>query len=141
MENILERSRSRYREAAIAGTVYFAVVFAIGFALGTVRTLWLVPRLGEELAVVIELPFMLAASWVVCGWVLRSRSVDARMGPRLLMGVVAFALLMLAEVGLSVVAFDRSPAEHVAELTTRRGLLGLAGQTVFALIPLLRRPS
>ena len=33
-----------------AGVLYFAVVFGAGFALGTIRTLWIVPRVGTRLA-------------------------------------------------------------------------------------------
>ena len=121
-----------------AGAAYFAVVFAIGFALGTVRTLFLAPRLGEQLAVLIELPLMLAASWFVCGWAVRRWQVPPAVAPRLTMGAVAFALLMLAEVTLSLTAFDRSLADYVRHLITPHGLTGLTGQLVFALMPVLQ---
>ncbi len=125
--------------AVKAGAAYFAVVFAIGFALGTVRTLFVAPRFGEQLAVLIELPLMLAASWLVCGWALRRWQVPAANAPRLTMGVVAFALLMLAEITLSLTAFDLAFADYARNLVTAHGLTGLAGQLVFALMPLLHR--
>ena len=37
-----------------AGVLYFALVFAAGFALGTIRTLWVMPRLGVSTAELIE---------------------------------------------------------------------------------------
>jgi hypothetical protein len=40
--------------------VYFAAVFAAGFAFWTLRVLVLVPQVGERLALLIELPFMRA---------------------------------------------------------------------------------
>ena len=39
--------------------------------LGTVRVLVLAPRLRATEAVLLELPVMLAASWVVSGWLIR----------------------------------------------------------------------
>lgn len=54
------------------------------------------------------------------------------------MGALAFGFLMLAELALSVGLFGRSINEYARDLTTLRGLVGLGGQVVFALIPLLR---
>jgi ABC-type uncharacterized transport system permease subunit len=122
-----------------AGAAYFAIVFAVGFALGTVRTLFIAPRLGEQLAVVIELPLMLGASWLACGWAVRRWQVAAAARPRLTMGAVAFALLMIAEVTLSLTAFDLSLADYLRNLLTPHGLTGLAGQVIFALMPLFYR--
>ena len=47
-----------------AGAVYFAVVFAVGFVLGTIRTLWVVPRFGARTAELMEMPVMLAVTIV-----------------------------------------------------------------------------
>lgn len=58
---------SRVLKASFA---YFGLIFALGFAVGTVRVLADVPSLGETGAVVLELPIMLAASWLVCGWLI-----------------------------------------------------------------------
>ena len=41
---------------AKAALLYFAVVFAAGFLLGTVRTLWIAPRLGTRVAELAETP-------------------------------------------------------------------------------------
>ncbi|MEL7429628.1 MAG: hypothetical protein AAFN43_06475 [Pseudomonadota bacterium] len=45
-----------------AGAAYFAIVFAAGFILGAARTFLLAPVAGEMLAVLVELPFILAVS-------------------------------------------------------------------------------
>lgn len=122
--------------AITAGARYFLVVFALGFALGTLRTLFVAPRFGETTAVLLELPVMLAAAWLVCGYLLRRRAL----GPaeRAVMGAVAFALLMLAEAALSLLLFHRSLAGHLALYTETPQLLGLAGQVLFGLFPLFR---
>ena len=119
-----------------AGILYFAIVFAAGFLLGTLRLFILLPLTGEFAAVALELPVMLIISWLACRRLVARFSVPAMVSQRLAMGVLAFCLLMLAEVGLSVLAFNRSGAEYLALLQTAPGLLGLAGQIAFALFPL-----
>lgn len=58
-----------------AGAIYFVAVFTLGFCLGVLRTLVLVPRLGETLAVLAELPVILAASWLI-GMLRRMRLIN-----------------------------------------------------------------
>ena len=117
--------------------LYFAAVFAAGFILGTIRTLVLAPTIGTTPAVLAELPVILAIAWIVCGWLLRDQSRDA--ADALAMGVIAFMLLIIAEAGLSVALFDRTLAEYFASFAQPHGLLGLAGQLVFATFPYVRR--
>ena len=119
--------------------VYFGIVFAAGFALGTLRTLVLAPRFGALWAVLLELPVMLVISWWACGRVVTRFEVPPRFGSRAAMGAIAFAFLMLAELALSVSLFGRSTSEYAADLMTPHGLVGLGGQVAFALIPLVRR--
>ena len=121
-----------------AGILYFAIVFAAGFVLGTLRVFILLPLTGELAAVALELPVMLIISWLACRRLVARFSVPAMVSHRLAMGVLAFCLLILAEVGLSVLAFNRSGAEYLALLQTAPGLLGLAGQIAFGLFPLVR---
>jgi hypothetical protein len=96
------------RSAVGAAGAYFAVVFAAGFIAGSIRVLIVAPRLGRLGAVIIELPAMLAISWLICGWAVWRFGVPARLGARAVMGAIAFALLMLAELSVSVVVFGRS---------------------------------
>jgi hypothetical protein len=118
-----------------AGVLYFVVVFAAGFVLGTLRVLALVPALGETAAVALELPFMLAVAWLTCRSLLRRLAVPATVPARLAMGTLAFALLISAELALAV-ALGGSPGAALAALATTPGLLGLIGQIAFALMPL-----
>jgi hypothetical protein len=127
------------RRAIVAGLAYFAVVFAFAFAIGVVRVLLVAPRLGETVAVLLELPLVLAASWWCCGVLVRYLSVAPRFIDRSVMGGLAFVVLQAAEGLLAVFVFGRSPAAYLAAFTTLAGQLGLAGQIGFALIPLIRR--
>ena len=119
--------------ALIAASIYFAVVFAAGFALGVLRTLLLEPLLGALAAVMVELPLILGIAWLACSRVLR-RIPLAGTGP-LAMGAAAFALLMLAEAGISMLLAGRSLSQHLALYREAPHLLGLAGQVLFAAFP------
>ncbi len=122
--------------AALAGSIYFALVFAAGFALGVPRTLWLEPAVGPVAAVLVELPLMLAVAWLVCVRLLRRWPL--RRAGATVMGGVAFALLLGAEAGLSVGLAGRSLAAHWALYGDTAHRLGLAGQIAFALFPLVQ---
>lgn len=119
------------------GLVYFASVFAVGFVLGAIRTLFLIPRIGELGAVLVELPVILTAAWAICGQLVRVQRLSAAQA--VAMGALAFGLLMLAEAGLSVGLAGRTLAEHLALYAQPAHMLGLVGQTVFAAFPILRR--
>lgn len=127
------------RKALIAGIAYFAVVFALAFAVGVVRVLVVAPRLGETGAVLLELPIILAASWLACGHLLERFAVGPGLVERLVMGLTAFIVLQGAEFLLAITALARSPDDYLATVATTAGLLGLTGQIGFALIPLVRR--
>ena len=124
--------------AVAAGAAYFAAIFALGFLLGVGRTALLAanPALDRTTGVLIELPLMLAASWFACRWLALRFAVSPQMPQRVLMGAVAFALLMLAELSVGAVLSDRTVAEHFALYRQPSYLAGLIGQVAFALIPL-----
>ena len=126
------------RSAVLAGLTYFAVVFAAGFALGTLRVLVLVPRLGEDASVLLELPVMLTLSWMASRRLVALFGVSPAVGARLLMGGLAFAMLMTAELGISVFGFRRTFAEHVATYQQIPALFGLAAQIIFAALPAIQ---
>lgn len=115
---------------------YWLGVFALGFVLGTIRTLWLEPWLGPLPAVALELPVMLAASWFWAGRVLTRHHIPTR-GAALGMGVLALALLLASELALTL-ALGGTMHGWMAGLASPPGALGLAGQVLFALFPALR---
>jgi hypothetical protein len=124
-----------------AGAIYFALVFAAGFALGPIRVLVLTPRLGELAAVLVEAPLMLAAIILAGVWLSR-RGVTPREGTaRLLMGSVALVLLFAAEIGTALLLRGQSFADYAARLTEPAGLVFLALAAFFALWPALHRPA
>lgn len=119
---------------ALAGAAYWAIVFALGFVLGTLRVLWVAPAIGLLPATMLELPVILTASWFAAGWLVRRFAIASR-GEALAAGALAFAILMAAECALASVLTGQSPAQWLAGLRQPHALLGLAGQVVFALMP------
>ncbi len=123
----------RIVSAAIA---YWAMVFALGFVLGTIRMLWVIPLVGLMPATMIEVPIILAASWLAAGWLVR-RFAIASTREALLVGALAFAILMAAECALAAALLGQAPVEWLAGLQQPHALLGLGGQVAFALMPWL----
>jgi hypothetical protein len=109
-------------------------LFAAGLLLGTLRVTMVAPRLGETVAVALELPLMLGFAWLFAGWLVRSKPGHAG-GEWLIAGAGGFAVLMLCEAGLGMTAFGLSAAEFLAGLTTGPGALGLAAQMATAFLP------
>jgi hypothetical protein len=83
-----------------AGVLYFALVFGAGFVLGTVRTLWVVPRVGTRTAELVETPIMLVVTILVARWIVMRLAVPPTSSARLGMGCIALLLLLVAEFGL-----------------------------------------
>jgi len=126
------------RRPIIAGLAYFGCVFAAGFALGVVRTVFVVPLLGETVAVAMELPIVLAIAWIVSRWLTQRFEIPARLLPRAVMGTTAFILLMAGELSISLLLAGRDVNEHLQFYRESSHMLGLAGQIAFALFPVLQ---
>lgn len=119
-----------------AALAYSGIVFACAFVLGIARTLLLAPLIGDLAAVLFEVPLVLIISWIAAGLVLRRwRLNDATARHRLGVGALAFVFLMLAEFLLAS-ALGQDGATWAASLFTPSGMVGIAGQLAFALIPL-----
>ena len=121
----------RIASAAIA---YWAVVFALGFVLGTIRVTWIIPLVGLLPATALELPLILVASWFTAGCLVRRFTIERR-SDALAVGALAFAILMAAECALAAALLGQSPAQWLTGLAESHALLGLSGQAVFALMP------
>lgn len=121
--------------AIFMGLVYFAIIFALAFALGVLRFLAIAPAIGEPAAVLIEVPVVLAASHVTARALQRRLALTPRGAA--LAGILAFALTMAAEALLAGVLRGQGVGDWADSLTTPLGLAGLAGQLGFAAMPWL----
>ncbi|MFM2306268.1 MAG: hypothetical protein RLZZ367_937 [Bacteroidota bacterium] len=120
-------------------TVYYTVgIFAVGFVLGTIRTLLLAPRIGALAAVTAEVPVMLLIAWFYCRWLIHRLGINSNRAQLLAWGLLAFTLLTAIEFTVSVFAFGQTATQFIGNLLTPAGLLGLAGQFLFGLIPVIQ---
>ena len=85
-----------------------------------------------------ELPLILVVSWRAVGWSVQKFDIPPRVTNRIIMGVVAFLVLMGAELTLSVVASGKTASEFVSEqLSSTPQLIGLTGQVLYGLFPII----
>lgn len=125
------------KRALIAGGVYFLALFSLGFALGTLRVLLVVPRLGELAATLVEIPVMLTAGFFACRWAVRRWRVPRAFPIRGVMTLWFLVLLLSLEFLLGTTVFGRTAVEQWEALSTSAGLFGLTAQIFAALLPLL----
>ncbi len=120
-----ENPPNRSRPLA-ASLVYFGLVFAAGFALGSLRVFFVEPRIGVRAAELAEIPLMIVVIVLSARWI----------GPRFLSGVparrrlaaggLALAWLLLAEVLLGALLNRVSPLEAARNFFDRDPISGTA---------------
>ncbi len=121
----------RSRVVRLAG-LYFAIIFATGFVLGTLRVIFLVPMLGPRYAELLEIPLMLAAVFLVGGWIGRLANNHKQ---ALSVGFMALLLLLAAEIGLAAILFQKTPIEALFDKDLVSGTAYYLALLVFALMP------
>jgi hypothetical protein len=120
-----------------AGALYFALVFGAGFVLGTIRTLWVVPRLGARMAELMESPIMLVVTIVAARWIVRRLAVPSAASSRLGMGCIALSLLLVAKFTLVLRLRGQSISKYLASRDPVSGTVYYVMLVVFAIMPLL----
>jgi len=117
--------------------MYFVLVFSVGFVLGVARVTFLVPRLGERWAELLEMPLMGVAIWIAARFVVRRYALPAVPGARWSMGVAGLALLVAAELGLALVLQGRTLVEYIGSRDPISGSVYIGMLLVFAAAPWL----
>ena len=121
-----------------ASFLYFALVLGAGFLLGSVRVPFIVPHLGERWAELAEMPIMAVIIFVAAGYILRRYPEVQTRGRALVVGFMALALSVSAELALAVVLQSQSLAEFLASRDKVSGSVYLVMLVAFALMPRLR---
>ena len=125
------------KQALKVGALYFATVFAVGFALGMVRTLWLVPRIGARAAELAEAPLMLGVVALVARALVRRHAELSRQAHWLIVGSSAFVLMLLVELTAALRLRGLTLAQYLADRDPVSSSVYLALLGVFAAAPLL----
>jgi hypothetical protein len=118
-----------------AGVLYFALVFAVGFVLGAIRTVWVVPRVGTRTAELMEMPIMLAVTIVAARWIVLRLAVPIMWSARLEMGCMALVLMLIAEFGFVLWLRGLSIREYLATRDPVAGAAYYLLLIVFAIMP------
>jgi hypothetical protein len=120
-----------------AGALYFVLVFAVGFVLGAIRTLWVVPRVGETKAELMEMPIMLVVTILAARWTVVRFSVPSMWSARLEMGCVALILMLVAEFGFVLWVRGLSIKQYLSARDPVSGTVYYAMLLAFAIMPIL----
>ncbi|HTQ33030.1 MAG TPA: hypothetical protein VMI30_02565 [Stellaceae bacterium] len=94
--------------------------------------------MGEAIAVALEAPLMLFVSWYGSRWCIDRFNVSDALSVRIVMGLIAFAVLMAAEADLAFFVFGRSATKQLGSYVSVSGAIGLATQVAFATFPLIQ---
>ena len=129
------------KRAIQAGALYFAVVFAIGFVLGVIRTLLIVPHLGARRAELLEAPIMIAFSFLSARWIVRRMALPFVVSQRLSMGAIGLVLLLAAEFGFVRWLRGISLRKYFATRDPVAGTVYYLALVVFALAPVMVEPG
>lgn len=120
-----------------AGVLYFAVVFGAGFVLGTIRVLWVIPRLGSRTAELMEAPLMVGVTILAARWVARRLRLPTSPGVRLGAGLIALALLLAAEFGVALRLRGLTISQYLSGRDPVAGSVYVVSLLLFAFMPLL----
>lgn len=120
-----------------SGAIYGLFAFMLGFVLGTARVILLVPTIGPALAVLIELPLMLAACWWWSGRIARPPHM-ARRSDGVPLGLAGLAVLLTGEFLAGLLLMGMTPAGWLNAFNQAPAALGLAAQLIAMAMPALR---
>ena len=119
------------------GVLYFAFVFGAGFVLGTIRTLWIVPRFGARAAELMETPIMFAITVLAARWVARHLLLPPTLATRLGVGSVALAFLLVVEFTVVLWLRGLTIGEYIQQRDPVAGTVYIIMLGVFAVMPVL----
>ena len=133
---------SEWKRIMKAALVYFLVVFGIGSLLGPLRIVLVAPRLGEQIAELLEAPLMLLVIVVAANWIVHRFQLPIRSIYRLGTGVSGLILGLVFEFGLVLTLRGLTVREYSQTRDPIAASVYYLTLVLFALMPALvrRRP-
>ncbi|MFT7823331.1 MAG: hypothetical protein ABXS92_01090 [Sulfurimonas sp.] len=114
--------------------LYFMVVFTVGFILGTIRVIFLVPAIGEKWAELLEMPFMLIAIMYTAKYLV-NKHLLLSLRDWLTIGFLALCLLLCIEFTLILGLRGISLSEYIASRDIVSGSAYAISLVIYMLMP------
>jgi len=130
---------SEWKRILKAALVYFLIVFGVGFLLGPIRILLVVPRLGERMAELLEAPLMLLVIVLAASWIVRRFQLPPQLIYRVGTGVIAFTLGLIFELGLVLTLRGLTMREYFESRDPIAATVYYLMLVLFAVMPVLTR--
>jgi len=121
----------------VAGFVYFLLVLGTGFVLGMLRVPFLVPRIGERWAELLEMPLMAVTIFYSAEYIVRRFPEVNSPAQSLAVGFLALVLTLCTELGLALAIQSQNLVDYLASRDKVSGSVYLLMLVVFALMPRL----
>lgn len=116
---------------------YFALVFGLGFLLGSIRVPFIVPRLGTRKAELLEMPFMLVGILLATRFIVKQFALPDTILAYLSVGVLALSLVLIAELLLVDVLQGGTIRQYIDSRDPVSGSAYLILLLIFAIMPLI----
>jgi len=119
------------------GLIYFSLVFATGFLLGTIRVLFIVPEIGERYAELIEMPIMLFAIYLSAKFIVGKMKEGESARTYLYIGMLSLIILLMFEFTVVLGLQGVSIKQYLASRDPVSGTTYVLSLIIFMVMPVL----
>ncbi len=120
-----------------AAFLYFAIVFGIGFLLGSIRVSIVEPVVGSTVAVLCEAPLLLAAMILAARWLPRKLQLPMTATALATMGIGALVLQQLADLAVGLYVRELTSTQILETYKTPAGAIYVLLLAAFAAMPVI----
>jgi len=118
-----------------AGIQYASMVFAVGFLLGSIRVPFLVPRIGQRNAELLEMPLMALVIIRSARHIVHRYTMAGKPLLRMLTGLVGLSMLLGVELSVNYFILGQTLRDYFVNRDSVSGPVYFASLGLFALMP------